>query len=47
MSLMIDMILILIGIAALGILVWLGQTLRQARIDRLLDSAAEIGRAHV
>ena len=44
MSLMIDMILILIGIAALGILVWLGQTLRQARIDRLLDSAAALER---
>lgn len=40
MSLMMDVILILIGLAALGILIWLGLTLRQAREDRLLEAAA-------
>jgi len=44
MSLMIDVILILIGIAALGILIWLGLTLRQAREDRLLETAAALER---
>ena len=59
MSFLIDVILILIGIAALGILIWLGLTLKQARDERLLEAAAalerqrrldeemEIGRAHV
>jgi len=44
MPLMIDVILILIGIAALGILIWLGLTLRQAREDRLLETAAALER---
>lgn len=44
MSPLIDVILILIGIAALGILIWLGLTLRQAREDRLLDTAAALER---
>jgi DNA recombination protein RmuC len=44
MSFLIDVILILIGIAALGILIWLGLTLRQAREDRLLETAAALER---
>jgi len=44
MSFLIDVILILIGIAALGILIWLGLTLKQAREDRLVEAAAALER---
>lgn len=44
MSFLIDGVLILIGIAALGILIWLGLSLRQAREDRLVEAAAALER---
>ena len=44
MSFLIDVILILIGIAALGILIWLGLTLKQVRDERLLEAAAALER---
>jgi DNA recombination protein RmuC len=44
MSLVIDSLLIAIGLIALGVLVWLGQTLKQAREDRMLDAAAALER---
>ena len=44
MSFLIDGVLILIGIAALGILIWLGLSLRQAREDRLIEAAAALER---
>ena len=44
MSLVIDSLLIAIGLIALGVLIWLGQTLKQAREDRMLDAAAALER---
>jgi len=44
MSVVIDSLLIAIGLIALGVLIWLGQTLKQAREDRMLESAAALER---
>jgi len=44
MSFVIDSLLIAIGLIALGVLIWLGQTLKQAREDRMLDAAAALER---
>ena len=44
MSFVIDSLLIAIGLIALGVLIWLGQTLKQAREDRKLDAAAALER---
>ena len=44
MSVVIDSLLIAIGLIALGVLIWLGQTLKQAREDRMLDEAAALER---
>lgn len=40
MSLLTDVVLIGIALIALGVLIWLGQTLKQAREDRMLEAAA-------
>ncbi|MEI6572747.1 MAG: DNA recombination protein RmuC [Alphaproteobacteria bacterium] len=44
MSFVIDCLLIAIGLIALGVLIWLGQTLKQAREDRMLEAAAALER---
>ncbi len=44
MSLLIDVVLIGIALTALGVLIWLGQTLKQAREDRMLEAAAALER---
>jgi len=44
MSFVIDSLLIAIGLIALGVLIWLGQTLKQAREDRMLEAAAALER---
>ncbi|NBU13696.1 MAG: DNA recombination protein RmuC [Alphaproteobacteria bacterium] len=44
MSFVIDSLLIAIGLIALGVLIWLGQTLKQAREDRMLEASAALER---
>jgi len=44
MSFVIDSLLIAIGLIALGVLIWLGQTLKQAREDRMLEVSAALER---
>ncbi len=44
MSFVIDSFLIAIGLIALGVLIWLGQTLKQAREDRMLEASAALER---
>ena len=44
MSFVIDSLLIAIGLIALGVLIRLGQTLKQAREDRMLEASAALER---
>ena len=44
MNFVIDSLLIAIGLIALGVLIWLGQTLKQAREDRMLEASAALER---